>query len=253
MKIVSWNINGIRAAIKNGFPESLAKMNPDVIGLQEVKIDNDRRAAEAFEFKGYEDHWHSAKKPGYAGTAILSKIKPLKLTAGIDLAHFDDEGRTITAEFEKFYLINNYFPNAQPGLKRIKYKEDYNRDLLAYAKKLEKKKPVIICGDLNVAMEEIDLARPKENVGEPGFSDEERYWGREYLKAGLIDTFRHLHPEEKKYSWWSYRGGARGRNVGWRIDYILISEKLKSKLVSAEIRNDIMGSDHCPVEIEINF
>ncbi len=253
MKIVSWNINGIRAAIKNGFPESLAKINPDVIGLQEVKIDNDRRAAEAFEFKGYEDHWHSAKKPGYAGTAILTKVKPLKLIAGIDLSHFDDEGRTITAEYEKFYFINNYFPNAQPGLKRIKYKEDYNRDLLAYAKKLEKKKPVIIVGDLNVAMEEIDLARPKENVGEPGFSDEERYWGREYLKAGFIDTFRYLHPGEQKYSWWSYRAGARAKNVGWRIDYVLISEKLKSKLVSAEIRNDIMGSDHCPVEIDIKL
>jgi exodeoxyribonuclease-3 len=253
MKIVSWNINGIRAALKNGFAESLAKLNPDLIGLQEVKIDDGRRAAEAFEFKGYEDYWHSAKKPGYSGTAILTKSKPLQIINGIERAHFDDEGRTITAEYEQFFFINNYFPNAQPELKRIDYKEDYNRELLAYAKQLEKKKPVIICGDLNVATEEIDLARPKENVGNPGFSDQERYWGREYLKAGFVDSFRHLHPTEQKYSWWSYRMGARAKNVGWRIDYILLSPALVSKLKAAEIRNDILGSDHCPVEIEIDL
>lgn len=253
MKIVSWNINGIRAVIKNGFTDSLQKIQPDIICLQEVKIDDERRAQQVFEFAGYEDFWHSAKRPGYSGTAILTKVKPLRMINGIDLTHFDDEGRTMTAEFENFYLINNYFPNAQHELKRLKYKEDFNRDLLAYAKKLEKKKPVIICGDFNVAIEEIDLAHPRENRGNPGFSDQERYWGREFLKAGFVDTFRELHPDEKKYSWWSYRVGARAKNVGWRIDYFMISKKLVSKLTRAEILNEVGGSDHCPVALEINF
>ncbi len=253
MKIISWNVNGIRAVIKNGFADSLQKMKPDIICLQEVKIDDERRAAQVFEFAGYEDYWHSAKRPGYSGTAILTKHKPLKMINGIDLTHFDDEGRTMTAEFEKFYLINNYFPNAQAELKRLKYKEDFNRDLLAYAKKLEKKKPVIICGDFNVAIEEIDLAHPRENMGNPGFSDQERYWGREFLKAGFVDSFRQLHPKEVKYSWWSYRVGARAKNVGWRIDYFMISKKLVSKLEKAEILNEVGGSDHCPVLVDLKM
>jgi len=253
MKLVSWNVNGIRAAIKNGFEASLDKINPDVIGLQEVKIDEARRAQEAFEFRGYSDYWHSAKKPGYSGTAILTKPKPLQIIIGMDQAHFDDEGRVLTAEYEKFFFVTAYFPNAQPDLVRIGYKSAFNKAILDFAKNLESQKPVVICGDFNVALEEIDLARPKENVGNPGFSDEERFWGREFLKAGFVDTFRALNSDQIKYSWWSYRMGARAKNVGWRIDYFMISASLKSKLHSADILDDVMGSDHCPVMIELKF
>jgi exodeoxyribonuclease-3 len=253
MKIISWNVNGIRAVLGHDFAGSLAKMNPDIIGLQEVKIDDARRAQSAFEFAGYQDYWHSAQKPGYSGTAILTKTKPLRIITGLDLPHFDDEGRVITAEYDKFFLINAYFPNAQPELVRIKYKSAFNKDILEFAQRLEKSKPVIICGDFNVALEEIDLARPKENVGSPGFSDEERRGGREFLQAGFIDTFRYLHPDQVKYSWWSYRMGARAKNVGWRIDYFMISQGLKSKLISAEILNEVQGSDHCPVSINLKI
>lgn len=253
MKLISWNVNGIRAAMGHGFEQSLASMNGDVIGIQEVKIDEARRAASAFEFPPYRDYWHSAQRPGYSGTAILSRTEPLQIITGMDLPHFDDEGRVLTAEYENFYFITAYFPNAQPDLVRINYKSAFNKDILDFAKRLEKSKPVIICGDFNVALEEIDLARPKENVGSPGFSDEERRGGRAFLEAGYIDTFRYLHPEQIKYSWWSYRMGARSKNVGWRIDYFMVSSALKDKIVSADILNEVQGSDHCPVSLEINM
>jgi len=253
MKLISWNVNGIRACVRNGFTDFLATNKPDIIGLQEIKIDDARRAQHDFDFKGYEELWHPAKRPGYSGTAILTKESFSSYQAGFGLDKFDDEGRTQTVEFEKFYFVNCYFPNAQPELVRLDYKTAFNKEFLKYVKKLDKKKPVIITGDFNVAREEIDLARPKENVGNPGFSDEERYWGREFLKAGLVDTFRDLHPDKKQYSWWSYRALAREHNVGWRIDYFLVSAKIMKYVKRAFILDQVKGSDHAPVGIEIEF
>jgi len=253
MKLISWNVNGIRACIRNGFTDFLTSYKPDIIGLQEIKIDDARRAVHDFDFKTYEEVWHPAKKPGYSGTAILTKESFISYTAGFGVAKFDDEGRCQTAEFDKFYFVNCYFPNAQPELARLDYKVGFNKELLKHVKKLEKKKPVIICGDFNVAREEIDLARPKENIGNPGFSDEERYWGREFLKVGLVDTFRSLQPDKKQYSWWSYRALAREHNVGWRIDYFLVSAKIMKYVKKAFILDQVKGSDHCPIGIEIDL
>ncbi|MCX6793181.1 MAG: exodeoxyribonuclease III [Candidatus Falkowbacteria bacterium] len=253
MKLISWNVNGIRACVRNGFTDFLHSYKPDIMGLQEIKIDDVSRAAHDFDFRDYKEVWNPAKKPGYSGTATLSKEAPLSYKAGIGIEKFDNEGRIQTTEFKKFYFINAYFPNAQPELVRLDYKEAFNEAILKHVKKLEKKKPVIITGDFNVAMEEIDLARPKENIGSPGFSNEERYWGREFLKAGLVDTFRSLQPDTKQYSWWSYRAMARERNVGWRIDYFLVSAKIMGNVKQAFILDKVKGSDHCPVGIEINW
>jgi exodeoxyribonuclease-3 len=253
MKLLSWNVNGIRACSLKGFGDFLAKNRPDILGIQEIKIDNERRAKEDFDFKKYQEFWNPAQKPGYSGTATFSDLKPLSVKDGFGIEEFDREGRVQTLEFPKFYFINAYFPNAQPELVRIDYKTRFNEAMLKHIKKLEKKKPVIVTGDFNVAIEEIDLARPKENVGNPGFSDEERLWGRKFLEAGLVDTFRFLNPKKIQYSWWSYRMGARSRNVGWRIDYFFVSAKIIKNVKKAFILDQVTGSDHCPVGIEINI
>ncbi len=253
MKLLSWNVNGIRACSLKGFGDFLVKNRPDILGIQEIKIDNERRAKEDFDFKKYQEFWNPAHKPGYSGTATFSDLKPLLVKDGFGIEEFDREGRVQTLEFPKFYFINAYFPNAQPELVRIDYKTRFNEAMLKHIKKLEKKKPVIVTGDFNVAIEEIDLARPKENIGSPGFSDEERLWGRKFKEAGLVDTFRFLNPKKVQYSWWSYRMGARSRNVGWRIDYFFVSAKISKNVKKAFILDQVTGSDHCPVGIEINI
>lgn len=253
MKIISWNVNGIRAAVKNGFVGFLKKERPDILCLQEIKIDDVARAKVQFDFVGYEEYWNPARKKGYSGTAILVKsgVKIKNYKAGMDKDKFDSEGRVQTLEFGKFYLTNAYYPNANHELSRLGYKLDFNKEILKYSKKLELKKPVIICGDLNVAHEEIDLARPKDNIGNPGFTNEERHSMTEFLNSGFIDTFRQFHPNKVQYSWWGYRFGLRARNIGWRIDYFCVSNKMKKQIKNAYILDKIMGSDHCPIGIEI--
>lgn len=249
LKLYSWNVNGIRACLKNGFAEWLKEEKPDIVGLQEIKINDEARAKETFDFAGYNEYWHSAKRPGYSGTAILSKIEPLSIERGT----WDDEGRVLTLEFEGFYFVNTYFPNSNHELSRLSFKEEFNKNWLDYIKKLEKKKPVITCGDFNVAHQEIDLARPKDNVGNAGFTKEERSWFDKFIKHGLIDTYRLTNGDKVQYSWWSYRLNARARNIGWRIDYFLISSNLKNKLQRAFIDDTTLGSDHAPVGIEIEI
>jgi exodeoxyribonuclease-3 len=246
-------VNGIRAAVKNGFVNFLKAEKPDVLGLQEIKITDAAREKVEFDFAGYEEYWNPAKRPGYSGTAVMTRIKPLSYRAGMGQEKFDDEGRVQTLEFEKYYFVNCYFPNANHELSRLGYKEEFNAAFLEYVKKLEEQKPVITCGDFNVAHQSIDLARPKENVGNPGFTEEERKWADKFVVSGLVDTFRFLNPEKVQYSWWSYRMYARERNVGWRIDYFLVSEILKSKIKNAFILDQVTGSDHCPVGIEIEI
>jgi len=253
MKLISWNVNGIRAAVKNGFGNFLKEAQPDILGLQEIKIDSDTRAKTEFDFANYDEYWNPAKRPGYSGTVTLAKIKPLTVTTGIGEAKFDEEGRVQTLEFEKFYFVNCYFPNANHELSRLDFKEEFNAAFLKYVKKLEKKKPVVTCGDFNVAHQEIDLARPKDNVGNPGFTNEERAWADKFIKSGLVDTFRTLHPEKIQYSWWSYRNYVRERNIGWRIDYFMVSKKLLPHIKKAFILDEVIGSDHCPVGIELEI
>lgn len=250
MKLVSWNVNGLRAALEKGFNDYLASSAPDVLGIQETKcVPGD--VQHITWPKGYEPVFFSAQKKGYSGTALFSRVKPLSVKAGIGVDAFDAEGRALTAEFPDFHLVNVYVPNAQPELARIDFRMEWDRALLAYVKKLEKTKPVVFCGDLNVAHEEIDLARPKENVGNPGFSDQERDGFRAYLKAGFIDTFREFEKGPQHYTWWSYRMNARAKNVGWRIDYFMTSASLRPRLKKAWIEPTILGSDHCPVGLEI--
>ena len=265
MKIYSWNINGIRAWLKK--PEVLvflASGQADVLCVQEVKISDEARAKEFpinlagenfFTELGYQEYWNSAERPGYSGTLTLIK-KDLALgepsyKKGLGIEKFDKEGRTQTLEFKDFYLINNYFPNSNHELSRLDYKIEYNKALHKLVKKLEKTKPVIITGDFNVAHNEIDLARPKDNVNNAGFTKEEREWMTSFLNDGMVDTFRNFHPETVRYSWWAYRSFARERNIGWRIDYFVVSKALIKKIKKAEIHDDITGSDHCPVSIEI--
>jgi len=250
MTILSWNINGIRAAIRKGFIDFLKKEKPDIICLQEVKISDDKRAQEEFDFLDYQEFFNCAKRPGYSGTAVLVKNN-IKVKALPDLS-WDDEGRVQILDIGKYYLVNVYFPNANHELSRLDFKIKFNDKLLAYLKKLEQKKPLIITGDYNVAHNEIDLARPKENVGSPGFTPEERAWMDKFLAKGFKDTFRELHPDKVQYSWWSYRANARVNNVGWRIDYFCVSDKILKKISKAYILDNIMGSDHAPVGIDIN-
>ncbi len=262
MRIFSWNVNGLRAVLKKGaFQEFLANYDPDIICLQETKA---KQGQAEVDFEEYEEIWNSADRAGYSGTAIFTKVRPLSVRFGMFdtqneefewVDQFGDvrtEGRLVTAEFDDFYLVDAYVPNAKDSLERLKFRETvWDPALLSYMKELEKTKPVILCGDMNVAHEEIDLARPKQNVQHAGFTKEERQGMTNYLSAGFIDSFRFKNPEKVKYSWWSYRGGARQNNVGWRIDYFLLSDSLKSKLVEAEICDEVMGSDHCPVMIEM--
>ena len=250
MKLISWNVNGLRACMNKGFEDFLRASEADVFCLQETKM---QREQADFVFDGYEEYWNSAEKKGYSGTAIFSKNAPLNVTYGIGVEEHDKEGRVITAEYENFYLVTVYTPNSQRELARLDYRmvwEDVFRD---YLLKLDEKKPVIVCGDLNVAAEEIDLKNPKTNRKNAGFTDEERAKFRELKAAGFVDTFRHLHPEEVKYSWWSYMFKAREKNAGWRIDYFVVSERIADKVKAAEIHTEILGSDHCPVSIEIDL
>jgi len=254
MKIISWNVNGIRAVAKKGLAAFLLDARPDILCLQEIKISDAARLETEFDFVGYSEYWNSAKRPGYSGTAILVKENftgVMGVKNGIGVPKFDDEGRVQVMELKKYYLLNIYFPNSNHELSRLKYKIEFNQALLKYVKKLEKNKPVIITGDYNVAHEPIDLARPKENEGNAGYTPEERAWFRAFLKAGFIDTFRYLNGDKIQYSWWSFRATARVRNIGWRIDYFCVSDKLKKQLKKAYILDKISGSDHAPIGLEI--
>ncbi|MFA5265052.1 MAG: exodeoxyribonuclease III [Opitutaceae bacterium] len=250
MKIISWNVNGLRAVLEKGFLDFFASCDADVLCLQETKCHPGDVQHVSWP-NGYVDCWNSAQKKGYSGTAIFSRTQPLSISYGFGIAEHDTEGRVITAEFPNLFLVNVYTPNAQPELARIAYRRKWDRDFLAYVRNLEKKKPVVFCGDLNVAHEEIDLARPKENVGNPGFSDQERDGFRAMLAAGFIDSFREFEKGGGHYSWWSYRAGARPRNIGWRIDYVMTSHALHPRFKRAWISPEIMGSDHCPVGLEL--
>ncbi|MBQ1182143.1 MAG: exodeoxyribonuclease III [Phascolarctobacterium sp.] len=250
MKLISWNVNGLRACMNKGFEDFLRASGADVFCLQETKM---QREQADFVFDGYEEYWNSAEKKGYSGTAIFSKNAPLNVTYGIGIEEHDKEGRVITAEYENFYLVTVYTPNSQRELARLDYRMVWEDVFRAYLLELDKKKPVIVCGDLNVAAEEIDLKNPKTNRKNAGFTDEERAKFRELKAAGFVDAFRRLHPEEVKYSWWSYMFKAREKNAGWRIDYFVVSERIADKVQAAEIHTEILGSDHCPVSIEIDL
>lgn len=247
MKFISWNVNGFRAVLGKGFRDIFESLDADFFCLQETKM---QPGQADFSPEGYKSYWFSAEKKGYSGTAIFAKHEPISVSYGLDGKHVD-EGRVITLEYENFYLVCAYVPNAQDGLKRIDYRMEFEDDMREYLSSLDKVKPVIYCGDLNVARNEIDLKNAKANIGNAGFSYEERGKIEELLAAGFTDTFRHLHPDEIKYSWWSYRFRARENNAGWRIDYFLVSDRIKGEITSAEILTDIMGSDHCPVLLEI--
>lgn len=247
---ISWNVNGLRAVLKKGFAEFFHGCNADVICLQEVKALPDQIEDMSWA-EGYEPQWNPAMKKGYSGTAIFTRVKPLSTSLGMGIDEHDQEGRVLTMEFPNFYLVTVYTPNSQAGLKRLDYRQQWDRDFLAYLKHLEKTKPVIFSGDLNVAHKEIDLANPKSNRKNPGFTEEERGAFDTLLEEGFVDTFRHFDDSPNQYSWWSYRSGARERNVGWRLDYWLTSSELVPKLKSASILSEVLGSDHCPVKLEI--
>lgn len=246
MKFISWNVNGLRACVGKEFEQQFKNLDADFFCLQETKM---QAGQLDLSFPGYESYWNYADKKGYSGTAIYTKHKPLSVTYGIDIDEHDHEGRVITLEMEDFYLVTVYTPNSQDGLRRLEYRMKWEDDFQAYLHKLDEKKPVIVCGDMNVAHQEIDLKNPKTNHKNAGFTDEEREKMTQLLSNGFIDTFRTLYPEQVTYSWWSYRFRAREKNTGWRIDYFLISERLKDRLEDAKIHTEIMGSDHCPVEI----
>ena len=250
MKLISWNVNGIRACINKGFRDFFNEINADIFCIQETKCQKEQIE---LEFEGYTSYWNSAEKKGYSGTAIFTKQKPISVKYGIGKEEHDKEGRVITLEFEKFYLVTNYTPNAKRELERLEYRMEWEDEIRNYLLKLKKTKPVIMCGDLNVAHEEIDLKNPKTNKGNAGFTNEERGKMTELLNAGFIDSFRYLYPQKVEYSWWSYMGHAREKNVGWRIDYFLVSEDIKTQIKEAKIHQEILGSDHCPVELEIDI
>lgn len=251
MKLISWNVNGIRACMQKGFLDYFMGEQADIFCLQETKC---QAGQVELDLPGYYQYWNYAEKKGYSGTAIFTKQEPSKVMYGMGIEEHDKEGRVITLEFEKFFMVTVYTPNAQSELARIDYRMAWEEAFRGYLKGLETAKPVIVCGDLNVAHQEIDLKNPKTNRGNAGFSDEERGKMTELLAAGFIDTFRYFHPElEGAYSWWSYRFKAREKNAGWRIDYFLASKSLESHLVSAGIHKDILGSDHCPVYLEVNL
>ena len=253
MKLMSWNVNGLRAVIKKDFFKILEDENPDILCLQETKMQE--QDIDFLLFDKYNDYHYyrsSAEKKGYAGTGIFSKTEPKNVTYGIN-GKYSDEGRIITLEYDNFYLINSYTPNSQEALKRLDYRLEFENNLRNYMVELDKTKPVILCGDLNVAHNEIDIKNPASNHFNPGFSDEERAAFTTLLESGFIDSYREINPDTIKYSWWSYRFSAREKNIGWRLDYFVTSKKLKDKITHTEIRNDIFGSDHCPVEIELNI
>ncbi len=249
MRLVSWNVNGLRACINKGFYDYFKESDADIFCLQETKMQPGQ--AEIIS-EGYHQYMNSAVRKGYSGTMVFARQEPLQVTYGLGMEEHDQEGRVITCEYESFYLVTCYTPNSKEGLARLDYRMQWEDDFLAYLKRLDEKKPVILCGDLNVAKEEIDLKNPKTNRRNAGFSDEERDKMRTLLANGFTDTFRYLYPDlEGVYSWWSYRFNARKNNAGWRIDYFIVSDRLRDKIVDAKIHTDIMGSDHCPVELEI--
>lgn len=248
MKCVSWNVNGLRAVAKKGFDEIFASFDADIFALQETKL---QEGQNPIDFEGYHEYWNYAEKKGYSGTAVFAKEEPLAVTRGIGVEELDHEGRVLTLEYPEFFFVCVYTPNAQNELARIDFRCAWEDGFRAYLTGLAQRKGVIVCGDMNVAHNPIDLARPKQNEGNAGYSEQERGKFNELLDAGFVDTFRTLHPNEQVYSWWSYRMKARERNVGWRIDYFLVSEDLQDKLTAATIHTDVLGSDHCPVSIEI--
>ena len=248
MRFVSWNVNGLRACLGKGFEESFSKLDADFFCLQETKMQADQLD---LQFPGYESFWNFADKKGYSGTAIYTRQKPIQVTYGIGIDEHDHEGRVITMEMEDFYLITCYTPNSQDGLRRLDYRMKWEDDFMDYLKRLDAVKPIILCGDLNVAHEEIDLKNPKTNRKNAGFTDEERAKMTRLLSNGFIDSFRQLYPEQVTYSWWSYRFRAREKNAGWRIDYFIVSERLLQRIKDAKIHTEILGSDHCPVELEL--
>ena len=250
MKLISWNVNGLRAVVGKGFMDIFNTLDADVFCLQETKL---QAGQIELDLPGYEQYWNYAERKGYSGTAIFCKKEPLSVSYGLGIDEHDHEGRVITLEFPEFYLVNVYTPNSQDGLKRLDYRMHWEDDFRAYLKKLEESKPVIVTGDMNVAHREIDLKNPKTNRKNAGFTDEERQKFTELLDAGFIDTFRYFYPDQEGiYSWWSYRFSARAKNAGWRIDYFCVSESLKDRLADAKILTDVMGSDHCPVELDLN-
>ena len=252
MKFLSWNVNGIRAAVGKGFVDAVTPLGCDVICLQETKAQDEQVREALADLPEYGIYSNSAVKKGYSGTAILTRRKPLSVSYDMAMEEHDQEGRVIAAEFARYFVVTVYTPNSGSELKRLGYRQAWDRDFLGYLKKLEERKPVVVCGDLNVANTPLDLARPKQNYNKyAGFMQEEIDGINNILAADFIDTFRHLHPEKQKYSWWSYRAGAREKNIGWRIDYFLVSRALAKKLKSADILNGITGSDHCPVLLEL--
>ena len=249
MKLVSWNVNGIRACLNKGFDDFFKEVNADMFCIQETKC---QEGQVDLEYDGYMSFWNSAEKKGYSGTAIFTKIKPISVKYGIGIEEHDKEGRVITLEFDKFYLVDIYTPNSKRELERLDYRQVWEDEIRKYLLNLNKTKPVIMCGDLNVAHEEIDLKNPKTNTHNAGFTMEERTKMTELLNAGFVDTFRYLYPDkEEAYTWWSYMRKAREKNVGWRIDYFIVSESIKDKIKEATIYSDVMGSDHCPIGLEI--
>ena len=251
MKFISWNVNGLRACNDKGFSDIFKNLDADFFCLQETKM---QAGQLDLAFNGYESYWNYAEKKGYSGTAIFTKHKPISVTYGINKEEHDKEGRVITLEMEKFYLVTVYTPNSQDGLKRLEYRMEWEEEFRKYLLELDKKKPVVVCGDLNVAHKEIDLKNPKTNRKNAGFTDEEREKFSILLDSGFTDTFRYFYPDKTEiYSWWSYRFQARAKNAGWRIDYFLASSRINDLLESATIHTEIFGSDHCPVEVQINF
>ena len=248
MKFISWNVNGLRACVQKEFEDSFRTLDADFFCLQETKM---QAGQLDLQFEGYNSYWNYADKKGYSGTAIYTRHTPISVSYGIGIDEHDHEGRVITLEMEDFYLVTCYTPNSQDGLRRLDYRMQWETDFLNYIKQLDAKKPVILCGDLNVAHEEIDLKNPKTNRKNAGFTDEERQKMTKFLANGFIDTFRTLHPDAPTYSWWSYRFRAREKNAGWRIDYFIVSERLRANIASAAIHTEIYGSDHCPVELVI--
>ena len=249
MKLISWNVNGIRACLNKGFADVFKQLDADIFCIQETKCQPEQVE---LEFEGYTSYWNSAEKKGYSGTAIFTKQKPLNVTYGIGIEKHDKEGRVITLEFEKFYMVDIYTPNSKRELERLNYRQIWEDEIRKYLLKLNETKPVIMCGDLNVAHEEIDLKNPKTNRHNAGFTDEERKKMTELLNAGFTDSFRYLYPDkENAYSWWSYMGHAREKNVGWRIDYFIVSKSIENEIKEATIYPEIIGSDHCPVGLEI--
>lgn len=250
MKLISWNVNGLRACITKGFLDFFKQENADIFCLQETKLQPHQIE---LELEGYHQFWHSAERKGYSGTAVFTKVEPLSVQTDFGKDIFNDEGRVLTLEFEKFYLVNAYVPNSKEELARLSYRMEWEDELRNHLVQLNEKKPVIYCGDLNVAHQEMDLKNPKTNRRNPGFSDEEREKMTVLLSAGFLDTFRTIYPEEIAYSWWSYRFNSREKNVGWRIDYFITSKSLDKKIQDARIYQEIMGSDHCPVGLEIDL